>query len=170
MFPFRVATRWAVRCRRNRVQSSTLAGNLRVLGKTYAWAKKIAKIDLDDFLCSGRILNARQIESLASYLREPSSDPISLARADDIVEDISAHSGIDISWHRLRHTWAEKMADLLCNVPTGADQLQWLGGWTSDESPKLYIQNAIARGAQKTLQDYHDKIETQLKARQASGY
>ena len=364
--PLRAATRWAVRHRRNRVQSSTLAGNLRALGKAYAWAKTIAKIDLDDFLCSGHTLNARQIESLAAYLREPivgdyldagafdnslsiikdflmwsldqanrggeshltfqklqlersriellfdqlrigaaksqriepleteevnairnaigptqneagwkfprvfaaetrfrnwlmfetalelgvrrgellklkissiprgtntgirvmrcpddpqdtralepavktaervvpaprallnyfniyltspppfgrsagtspylfltvNGDPISLARADDIVEDISAHSGVDISWHRLRHTWAEKMADLLCDVPTGADQLQWLGGWTSDESPKRYIQNAIARCAQKRLQDYHDKTETQLNARRASG-
>jgi hypothetical protein len=72
--PTRVATRWAVRYRRNRVQSSTLAGNLRYLGKAYSWARAVAKLDLDDFLCSGHTLDARQIESLAAYVREPSVD------------------------------------------------------------------------------------------------
>lgn len=372
--PTRVATRWAVRYRRNRVQSSTLAGNLRHLGKAYSWARTIAKIDLDDFLCSGRTLNGRQIESLAAYVREPSQEaahfctttrnkkkteseasicdyldagsfdnalsvlesffkwsldaanrggrslltfekqilersrldlifdqlrigaaqshriepleehdvevirkaigpsettdgwkfprvfapgtrlrnwlmfetalelglrrgellklkvaslprgsdtgirvirypddpedtrakepavktaerilpasrgllrlmntyltteppqgrmsgrtpylfvtitgmPTSLDRSDDIIEDIAGYSGVAISWHRLRHTWAEKMAELLSEKPNGLDQLQWLGGWTSPESPKRYIQNAIARAAQQSLSRYQE--------------
>jgi len=371
--PTRVATRWAVRYRRNRVQSSTLAGNLRHLGKAYSWARTIARIDLDDFLCSGHTLDGRQIESLAAYVREPSegvvklsdktrnkkieseaspSDyldagafdnalsvienflkwsldaanrggrslltfeklilersrielifdqlrigaaqshriepleehevevirkaigpsettdgwrfprvfapgtrfrnwlmfetalelglrrgellklkvaslprgsntgiriirypddpedtrakepavktaervlpasrgllrlmntyltsppplgrissrtpylfvtttgaPTSLDRSDDTIKDISGYSGVAVSWHRLRHTWAEKMAQLLCEKPNGLDQLQWLGGWTSLESPKRYIQNAIARSAQQSLTRYQE--------------
>ena len=67
--PVRVATRWAVRHRRHHVQSSTLAGNLRHVGKAYSWAKAIGNFDLDEFLCSGRVLNARQLESLAEYIR-----------------------------------------------------------------------------------------------------
>jgi integrase len=55
------------------VQSSTLAGNLRQLAKAYSWAKTIGRFDLDSFLCSGRILNARQLESLAAYIRSPES-------------------------------------------------------------------------------------------------
>lgn len=77
--------------------------------------------------------------------------PTSLDRSDDIIEDIAGYSGVAISWHRLRHTWAEKMAELLCEKPNGLDQLQWLGGWTNPESPKWYIQNAIARSAQDTV-------------------
>ncbi len=368
-FPVRVATRWAVRYRRNRVQSSTLAGNLRTIGKVYSWARSVAKMDLDDFLCSGQRLNVRQIESLAAYLRDPANEisllgkrpckattsalpgatdyldagsfdnalsvvqnflkwsldtmncgrhssisfeqlmterfriellfdelrigaapsdrmqplddeeisairtaigpqhingswvfprvfssrtrfrnwlmfetalalgirrgellklktssiprghdtgirvlrcpddpedtrthepavktaervipasrallnsiniyltntpplgrvlgastylfvsiqgnPVSLDRADDIIQDIAGHSSVDVSWHRLRHTWAEKIANVLCEKPDGADQLQWLGGWTNPESSKRYIQNAIAAKAQETLQ------------------
>jgi hypothetical protein len=67
--PVRVATRWSVRYRRYQVQSSTLANNLRILRRVYAWAADVGLFDLDDFLTSGNRLNARQIESLAHYLR-----------------------------------------------------------------------------------------------------
>jgi hypothetical protein len=68
--PARLATRWAVRWRRYRVQSSTLASNLRVLGKMYDWAWRIAALDLDQHLTAGRLLTPQQLESLAAYLRE----------------------------------------------------------------------------------------------------
>jgi integrase len=67
--PVRVATRWAVRYRRYHVQPSTLANNLRILRRVYAWAADVGQFDLDDFLTAGNRLNARQIESLAHYLR-----------------------------------------------------------------------------------------------------
>ncbi len=38
-------------------------------GPGYAWAKNAAGFDLDDFLTCGGVLNARQVESLAIYLR-----------------------------------------------------------------------------------------------------
>ena len=97
--PTGVATRWAVRYRRNRVQSSTLAGDLRHLGKAYSWAKAIAKIDLDDFLCSGLTLDARQIESLAAYVREPSEEAAKnlhdTPRNKKIESEASAHDYLD---------------------------------------------------------------------------
>ncbi|MCZ7673731.1 MAG: hypothetical protein M5U34_44775 [Chloroflexi bacterium] len=68
--PVRLATRWAVRWRRYRVQSSTLASNLRILGKMYDWAWRIAAIDLDRHLTAGRLLTPQQLESLTAYLRE----------------------------------------------------------------------------------------------------
>ena len=62
--PARVALRWAMRYRRYRVQSSTLAANLRVLAKVYRWTQEIAGFDLDDRLTQGRTLQNREIESL----------------------------------------------------------------------------------------------------------
>jgi hypothetical protein len=67
--PVRVGTRWAVRHRRYRVQSSTLVSNLRVLCRLYTWANQTAGFDLDDFLTAGKVLDSRQVESLASELR-----------------------------------------------------------------------------------------------------
>jgi integrase len=67
----RLATRWSVRYRRYRVQSSTLADNLRILGKMYTWAWTVGGFDLDDFLISGNVLSAFQIQSLAEYFRMP---------------------------------------------------------------------------------------------------
>jgi integrase len=67
--PARVAMRWAVRYRRYRVQSSTLINNLRAIQRIYNWAATVAKFNMDDFLTAGKRLDARQIESLAVYLR-----------------------------------------------------------------------------------------------------
>ena len=377
--PVRVATRWAVRHRRHHVQSSTLAGNLRHVGKAYSWAKAIGNFDLDEFLCSGRVLNARQLESLAEYIRfssvstaetiqaavgnkvsaqtspqtqpallidtgtfdnalsviedflkwsldsmnrggpalfaferlilersrielifdylrigatpsrriEPLEEseirtirmavgpmettngwafppifssatsfrnwlmfetaldigvrrgellklkvtslprgsdtgiriirypddphdtrskepavktaerivpasrnllkwiniyltspppigrrvftspylfvtvngaPISIDRANDVIHAISVYSGIKLSWHRLRHTWAETTANILFDKPDGIDQLQWLGGWTNPDSPKRYVQNVVAKRAQDSIRAYQENI------------
>jgi integrase len=67
--PVRVGTRWAVRHRRYRVQSSTLVSNLRVFCRLYIWAKQTGGFDLDDFLTAGGVPDTRQVESLASELR-----------------------------------------------------------------------------------------------------
>jgi integrase len=67
--PVRVATRWATRFRRLRTQSSTLADNLRILGRLYTWAWSVGGFDLDDYLTGGQLLTVRQIESLAAYLQ-----------------------------------------------------------------------------------------------------
>ncbi|NCF67524.1 MAG: hypothetical protein GWP61_16285 [Chloroflexi bacterium] len=67
--PLRLANRWAVRYRRYRVQSSTLTHNLHVIAQIYNWADQITGFDLDKYLIGGERLDARQIESLAVYLR-----------------------------------------------------------------------------------------------------
>jgi len=61
--PVRVATRWAVRYRRYRVQSSTLANNLRVAARLYRWASETAGYDLDDHLTEGQSLRNRCTQS-----------------------------------------------------------------------------------------------------------
>lgn len=358
--PLRLPLRWAVRYRRYRVQASTLAGNLRVLGKVYDWAWQIAGIDLDEHLTGGELLTARQIESLAAYLhasnasggsivtpntfnqqltiaenfltwalypanrggasiltfeqlsaerdqlrflfqsfrmragrsrrhepltegeiaqirraiaplegangewhfpadgfspdtalrnwlmfemalelglrrgellklrldslprgreegikvlrhpddssdsrrvepavktaerllpasrrllrairayvtlqppmgrvkgRSPylfvtrSGEPLAIDTARDLIEIIGQRSDVKpLSWHRLRHTWAERIALVLLEQPNGLDRLMYLGGWTHPESPKRYIQQAVAQQAGQTLRDYQEQL------------
>ena len=67
--PVRVATRWAVRYRRYRVPSSTLANNLLVLAWVYRWTRESAGYDLENHLTQGQTLRNREIESLVSALR-----------------------------------------------------------------------------------------------------
>lgn len=358
--PMRLATRWAVRYRRYRVRASTLVGNLRVIGKIYSWAATVAGLDLDTFLTSGEILDARQLESLAVYLRQGNShragivsastynqqlgvvenfitwtlypanrggattltfeqlssardrckflfrslrmrggaslrhqpltdaaveairtviapergangawyfgvggfsastalrnwlmfemalelglrrgellklrldslprgaeeglkvlrypddpydsrgvepgvktaerllpvsrpllralrayltlpppqgrvagrspylfvtrrgDPLAIDTARDVIRDIGRRAGVArLSWHRLRHTWAERMAVVLLAQPNGLDRLMYLGGWTHPESPKRYIQRALEEQAGQSLRDYHEQL------------
>jgi integrase len=84
--------------------------------------------------------------------------PISIDRSNDIIQGISAHSSVALSWHRLRHTWAESTAELLFDKPDGLDQLQWLGGWTSPDSPRRYTQNIVAKRAQESIRGYQENI------------
>ena len=85
-------------------------------------------------------------------------EPVSLDAANDIIQSISRLSGVSLSWHSLRHTWAERMADLLADKPNGADQLKYLGGWTNSQSSNRYIQNAIAKQAAATLRKHQEEI------------
>src|SRR5665213_3518483 len=311
--PVRVATRWAVRYRRYRVQSSTLANNLRVLARVYRWARENAGYDLDNHLTQGQSLRNREIESLVSTLRassdghaldtgafdqhvaviddflkwsldgenrggrtvlsleqltaergrleqlfrslrvgarpsariealelgirrgellklrldslpraaedgvrilrrpddphdsrarEPavktaervipasrellrtvqvyltsppplgrvtgkspylfvtrSGNPVSIDTADDIIVAIGRFSGVTpLSWHRLRHTWAERMAELFADQPNGMDRLVYLGGWTNPLSARRYIQRSLAKQAKEALRGYHRKL------------
>jgi integrase len=85
-------------------------------------------------------------------------EPVSLDAANDIIQSIGRLSGVSLSWHSLRHTWAERMADLLADKPNGADQLKYLGGWTNSQSSNRYIQNAIAKQAAATLRKHQEEI------------
>lgn len=85
--------------------------------------------------------------------------PVSLETANDIIQAIGRHSQVArLSWHRLRHTWAEEMATLLQDEPNGLDQLMYLGGWTHPESPKRYIQNTIAQQAVECIRSYQEQL------------
>ena len=64
--------------------------------------------------------------------------------ADDVIAAIGEHSGVSpLSWHRLRHTWAERMAEAFADQPNGMDRLVYLGGWTNPQSATRYIQRAL---------------------------
>ena len=52
------------------------------------------------------------------------------------MKPIARHTGVTpLSWHRLRHTWAERMAELLAEQANGMDKLMYLGGWITRNHP-----------------------------------
>jgi integrase len=82
--------------------------------------------------------------------------PVSIDTADDIIVAIGRCSGVaPLSWHRLRHTWAERMAEVLADQPNGMDRLVYMGGWTNPLSARHYIQRALATQAKQAVRDYH---------------
>ena len=86
-------------------------------------------------------------------------EPLSVKASDDIMRPIARHSGVTpLSWHRLRHTWAERMAEVLAEQANGMDKLMYLGGWTNPQSPKRYTPNAIAKQAREALRNYHRSL------------
>lgn len=84
---------------------------------------------------------------------------LSRARANDILAVVSRRSQVSpLSWHRFRHTWAERLAQHLLEVPNGLDQLMYLGGWTNPDSPRRYMQYAVARHAQTSLARWQESL------------
>ncbi len=86
-------------------------------------------------------------------------EPVSIDTANDIIEAIGKQSGLDLSWHRLRHTWAEKAADIYLAEPNGLARLMYLGGWKSERSVRHYAQRAIARQAEARWRAYQESPE-----------
>jgi len=89
--------------------------------------------------------------------------PLSITAADGITKIISRHGEIsDLSWHSLRHTWAESLAgDLLEKYPEEETLafLRELGGWKSNSpTPLHYIQNAMARCANEFLRERNSRL------------
>jgi integrase len=92
-----------------------------------------------------------------------SGSPVSIDTADDIIVAIGRLSGVSpLSWHRLRHTWAERMAELFSEQPNGMDRLVYLGGWTNPLSARRYIQRSLAKQAKEALRGYHRKLYEEL--------
>jgi len=88
-----------------------------------------------------------------------SGNPVSIDTADDVIAAIGRVSNIaPLSWHRLRHTWAERMAELFADLPNGMDRLVYLGGWSNPLSARHYIRRALANQAKEVLRDYHRKL------------
>jgi integrase len=86
-------------------------------------------------------------------------NPLSIDTAQDIIRAIGRHSDVQpLSWHRLRHTWAERVADLLLDQPNGIDVLMYLGGWSHPASAKRYFQNALSRQATDLLRQYQANL------------
>ena len=88
-----------------------------------------------------------------------SGSPVSMDTADDVIASIGEYSGVSpLSWHRLRHTWAERMAEAFADQPNGMDRLVYLGGWTNPQLAARYIQRALASQAKAAVRNYHRKL------------
>jgi integrase len=88
-----------------------------------------------------------------------SGAPLSCDSADDVIVAIGRASSITpLSWHRLRHTWAERTAEIMADQPNGMDRLVYLGGWRNASSAARYIQKAIAKQARSALQVYQQTL------------
>src|SRR5271165_3583637 len=88
-----------------------------------------------------------------------SGSPVSMDTADDLIVAIGEHSGVSpLSWHRLRHTWAERMAEAFADQPNGMERLVYLGGWSNPQSATRYIQRALASQEKDAVRNYHRKV------------
>lgn len=83
-------------------------------------------------------------------------DPVSIDMANDIIAAIGKQSGIDLSWHRLRHTWAEKTAAIYLPQPNGLYRFMHLAGWKSVRSVKHYTQRYIAGQTEQPWRAYQE--------------
>jgi hypothetical protein len=97
--------------------------------------------------------------------------PLSISAASRAMDVINEALGTSISWHSLRHAWAEALATELLRQtdPQGdvdavaarsfiMDHLRALGGWSmQSRMPAYYAQTAIARAARKTLSALQDR-------------
>jgi hypothetical protein len=77
-----------------------------------------------------------------------------------------------MSWHTLRHTWAEELADQLLDAHTseldGAElvlaMLRELGGWAPGSStPFRYIQATLRRRGIEFLRQRNEKFDAGVK-------
>jgi site-specific recombinase XerC len=97
--------------------------------------------------------------------------PLSVSAASRMMDVINRAASIDISWHSLRHAWAERLAhELLIEAEREAaaggyevaaclaDKLRYLGGWSdTSRMPLYYAQNAIAAAARRTLASIQER-------------
>jgi integrase len=94
-------------------------------------------------------------------------DPLSYSSAHRALEVLGKHVGLtSLTWHTLRHTWAELLAKELFAVngieEHAIEKLRYLGGW-SDRSqvPFQYIRNAIRDSANQFLRKRNEQMYQQ---------
>lgn len=75
--------------------------------------------------------------------------PLSVAQSDKIIRQLKEFTGIPISWHRLRHTFAETYAQEHIKHPQVRSLLQYQLGHKHPKSINVYIQCTIAHEARK---------------------
>ena len=97
-----------------------------------------------------------------------SGAPISGTSLDAIWNAVNARLPLNLSWHSLRHTWAEETADDLLEQYQGtADAsdivlgiLRELGGWApTSNTPLAYIRNALKKRGDAYLRKRNAKFD-----------
>jgi integrase len=93
-------------------------------------------------------------------------DPLSYASAYRAITLIGKHINIrNLTWHRLRHTWAESLAKDLLKLnsqgvePQVIEKLRYLGGWSEkSKTPFHYIRDAIRESANDFLRKRNERM------------
>lgn len=95
--------------------------------------------------------------------------PISSTSLDSVwIAVNAAQKGLQMSWHTLRHTWAEELADQLLDAHRGEldgaelvlAMLRELGGWAPGSStPFRYIQATLRRRGIEFLRQRNEKFD-----------
>jgi integrase len=91
-------------------------------------------------------------------------DPLSYSSAHSALEVLGKHVGITrLTWHTLRHTWAELLAKELFAVngieEHAMEKLRYLGGWSErSQVPFQYIRNAIRDSANQFLRKRNEQM------------
>lgn len=97
--------------------------------------------------------------------------PISGSSLDAVWRAINNVLKLDLSWHVLRHTWAEETADDLLEEHSGQLDssevvlgiIRELGGWAPGSStPLIYIRNALKKRGNAYLRKRNSKFDREL--------
>lgn len=93
-----------------------------------------------------------------------SGAPISYWSAHHALRVLGKRGGIaELTWHRLRHTWAESLAEELFEQngieEHAIEKLRYLGGWSENSlTPFHYIRNAIKESANHFLRKRNERM------------
>jgi integrase len=91
-------------------------------------------------------------------------DPLSYLSAYRALQVLGKFVGItNITWHTLRHTWADLLARELFEIngieEHGIEKLRYLGGWSeTSRTPFLYIRNAVREAANVFLRRRNERL------------
>ena len=90
-------------------------------------------------------------------------DALSITAANEIIGVVARATRIDdLSWHSLRHTWAEALAEELLEQHPEEETLallRTLGGWKPRSTmPLHYTQNAMAKRASVFLRERNERL------------
>lgn len=90
----------------------------------------------------------------------------------------SAMQGLMMSWHVLRHTWAEELADLLFKKNMGKPDssevvvgiLRQLGGWSNkSETPFRYVRSTLRKLGMEYVRERNARFDQEQTGKAASG-
>ena len=107
--PCELALRWSILDRREHVAASTLTDDLRAVQKLYEWADQVLETPLDKHLIEWKGFSAKQIYSLAQYLK--TSGRFSVAGSIGTSGDVLSPGTFNSRWRKIEHflRWAAQM-------------------------------------------------------------
>lgn len=96
--PLRVAVRWVMRYRRRIARPQTIRADLYTMGLIYQWAWDYGRIDLDNLLTSGQILNPQQLQALIVALEQASPQRSNLTVSGEVVDRRLSTASNFLTW------------------------------------------------------------------------